>query len=200
MYTAFKVNHIVTGFLLTISTVFQLLALLGGVLLNENNNFAAKMPWLVPIWGGMLALLIAAFVLVVKLGDKHPWPPIIFVGALVGAIAALIVALALRDALPGRLNVAGNTQGLTTWKLLYRHISSVLVGVLIAAEAGIKWVLCCRERRKAQAAVNDPATSTIGLDSFAGDDTAYAKPKKLKRSLKHAAAKATKAEENEPVQ
>ncbi len=200
MSTAFKTNHIVTGFLLVMSTAFQLLALLGGVLLNEHNNFAAKMPWLVPVWGGMLPLLIAAFVLLLKLGDKHPWPPIILVGALIGAVAALIVALALRDALPQHISVAGETQGLTTWRLLYRHISSVLVGVLIAAEAGIKWGLCRRERRKAQAAISDPATSTIGLDSFAGDDSAYAKPKKLKRSLKYKKIKAEITVQEETVE
>ncbi len=185
MHTAFKVNHIITGFLLTISTLFQLLALLGGVLLNEHNNFAAKMPWLVPVWGGMLVLLIAVFVLLLKLSERHPWPPIILIGALVGAVAALIVALALRDALPHHINVAGEAQGLTTWRLLYRHISSVLVGVLIAAEAGVKWGLCRRERRLAEAAAADPAESTIGLDTFGGDDSAYAKPKKLKRSLRY---------------
>ncbi len=185
MHTAFKVNHVVTGFLLTISTAFQLLALLGGVLLNEHNNFAAKMPWLVPVWSGMLPLLIVVFVLLLKLGDKLPWPPIILIGALIGAVAALIVALALRDALPQHISVAGETQGLTTWRLLYRHISSSLVGVLIAAEAGVKWALCRRERRQAEAATADPAESTIGLDSFGGDTSAYDKPKKLKRSLRY---------------
>lgn len=200
MRAAFKVNHIVTGFLLTISTAFQLLALLGGVLLNENNNFAAKMPWLVLVWSGMLALLIAAYVLLLKLGERHPWPSIILVGALVGAVAALIVALALRDALPHHISVSGETQGLTTWRLLYRHISSSLVGVLIAAEAGIKWGLDRRERRRAEAAAADPAASTIGLDSFAGDDSAYVKPKKLKRSLKYKKIKTVITVQEETVE
>lgn len=190
MRTVFKVNHILTGFLLTISTPFQLLALLGGVLLNKNNTFTDEMPWLVPVWGGMLALLIVAFVLVVKLGDKHPWPPIILVSALVGAVCALIVALALREALPYHINAMGTAQGLTPWRLLYRHISSVLVGVLIAAEAAVQWVQCRRERKKAELAIADSALSTIGLDGFADDDGTYTKPKKLKRSLKRAAAKA----------
>lgn len=190
MRIVFKVNHLVIGILLTISTAFQLLALLGGVLFNENNSFATEMPWLVPVWGGMLVVLIAAFVLLLKLGDRHPWPPILLVSALVGAIAAIVVAFALRDALPDHLNSAGEMQGITTWRLLYRHLSSVLVGVLIAAEAGIKWGLCHHERRRAEAAAADPASSTIGLDGFAGNDRIYAKPKKLKRSLKRAATKA----------
>lgn len=194
MRIVFKIAHIVVGVLLTISSAFQLLALLGGVLLNENNNFATEMPWLAPVWGGMLALLIAAFVLMVKLGDRYPWPPILLVAALVGAVAAFVVALTLRDALPDQLIVSGETQGLTTWRLLYRHMSSVLVGVLIAAEAGVKWGFCRRARKKAQAAANDPTASTIGLDSFAGDDSTYTKPKKLKRSLRRAKEKATDKE------
>lgn len=189
MHTVFKVNHIIIGILLTISTAFQLLAMLGGVVFNANNDLAASTPWLVPVWCGMLVLLIAAFVLLLKLGARYPWQPIILVVALVAAVAAFVVAITLRDALPDHLIVSGETQGLTTWRLLYRHLSSSLVGVLIAIEAGVKWILCLRERKKAQAAMNDPVTSTIGLDSFAGDDSAYAKPKKLKRSLRRAKEK-----------
>ena len=186
MRIVLKLNHVICCILLVISTFFQTLALLGGVLLNEHNNFATKMPWLVPVWAVMLVLLIAVYVLTVKLGDKHPWPPIIFAGALVSAFAALMVVFALRDALPGHLNATGATQGLTTWKLLYRHASSVLVGVLVAIEAAVQWIYCHRARKKAEAAIVDPAASTIGLDGFAGDDgTAYAKPKKLKRSLRY---------------
>ncbi len=190
MRIVFKLNHFVGGILLVISTVFQLLAMLGGVLLNEHNNFAEKMPWLVPVWCVMLALLIAAYVLLLKFGERYPWQPILLAASLVAAFAAFVVALALRDALPDHLNVTGATHGLTTWKLLYRHLSSVLVGVLIAIEAGIKWIICRRAYKKAQAAAEDAVTSTIGLDSFAGDDASYAKPKKLKRSLRRAKEKA----------
>ena len=136
MRIVFKLNHFVIGVLLVISTVFQLLAMLGGVLLNEHNDFAEKMPWLVPVWCVMLALLIAAYVLLLKFGERYPWQPILLAASLVAAFAAFVVALALRDALPDHLNVSGATQGLTTWKLLYRHRSSSLVGVLIAIEAG----------------------------------------------------------------
>ncbi len=189
MRIVFKIVHIIIGILLVISTAFQLLAMLGGVVFNANNDLAALMPWLVPVWCGMLVLLIAAFVLLLKLGARYPWQPIILIGALAAAVAAFIVAITLRDTLPDHLNVSGETQGLTTWRMLYRHLSSSLVGVLIAVEAGIKWILCLRERKKAQAAANDPAASTIGLDSFAGDESAYTKPKKLKRSLRRAKEK-----------
>lgn len=184
MCTVWKINHVLAGILLVISTAFQSLALLGGVLLNKNNSFVEDTPWLVPVWGGMLVLLIVAYVLLLKLGERFPWQPILFFAALVGAFAAFVVVTTLRDALPDRLNVTGSTQGLTTWKLLYRHVSSVLVGVLIAVEAVIKWIVDRREHKKAMDTANDPAASTIGLDSFAGNDNAYQKPKKLKRSLR----------------
>ncbi len=189
MRIVFKIAHIVVGILLAVSTAFQLLALFGGVLLNENNNFTENTPWLVPVWGVTLALLIVAYVLLLKLGDRHPWPPILFVAALVGAVAAFVVAITLRDALPDHLNASGQAQGITTWKLLYRHLSSVLVGVLIAVESAAKWMLCRRERQKAQAVAADAVTSTIGLDSFARDDGVGKKPKKLKRSMRRAKEK-----------
>ena len=186
MRIVFKIVHILVGALLILSTAFQLLAMFGGVLFNTNNNLLTTIPWLVPVWSGMLALLIAAFVLVVKKGAHYPWQPIILAGALVGALTALVVAFTLRDALPDHLNVTGATQGLTSWKLLYRHVSSSLVGVLIAIEAGVQWILYYRARRKAAAAAADPEQSTIGLDFFGGDEAA-AKPKKRKRSLRHKA-------------
>ncbi len=174
----------INGFLLVISTLFQVLALVAGVLLNEQNNFVEKFPWLVPVWTGALVLLIVTYILIVKLESKYPWPSIVFVGAVVGAFGALMVALALYNALPGHLNASGATQGLTVWKLLYRHISSVLVGVLTAIVAAVRWRQCRYARKKAAEEAAKSAGSTIGLDSFAGDNSEYETPKKLKRSLR----------------
>ncbi len=180
MNAIFKTFHWVTGLLLVISTALQLLALLGGVVLNEHNNFATQIPWLVPVWAAMLLWLIVAFVLEVKLGGKMPWPPILLVAGIVGAIAALAVAVTLRDALPDALNVAGETQGLTTWRLIYRHMGSVAVGALLAVTAIIRWIVCRIQRR--QTAWDTEAASTLGLDTFADEDTPA--PKRKKRSLR----------------
>lgn len=189
MRILFRVLNIVTGVLLVLSTAFQLLAMFSGVLFNQYNDLAEQLPWLVPVWCVTLALLIAAYVLVVKRGAKYPWPPILMIGALVGAVAAFVVAITLRDALPDQVIVSGEIQGLTTWRLLYRHMSSVLVGLLVALTAVLHWIVYRVERRKAQAAF-DPTASTIGLDSFGGDNSTYQKPKKLKRSLRRAKEKA----------
>ena len=132
----------------------------------------------------MLLLLIVVYILTVKRGDSYVLQPFLIGGALVGAVAAFIVAIILRDALPDQVIVSGEIQGLTTWRLLYRHMSSVLVGLLTMLTVILHRMECRAERRKTQAAF-DPTASTIGLDSFGGDNSTYQKPKKLKRSLRH---------------
>ncbi len=179
----YTVSHLLIGALLVVSTLFQLIAMLGGVVFNLSNNFTETMPWLVPIWAVMLAWLIAAFVLLVIKGDNYPWQPILLAAGVVGALTACVVAFTLRDALADHLIVSGETQGLTTWRLLYRHLSSALVGALITLIAGVRWLEFDIKRRKAEAAAIVPDESTIGLDTFAGDDTPTA-PKHKKRSLR----------------
>lgn len=189
MRIVFRVLNIVTGVLLVLSTCFQLLALLGGVLLNEYNNLTTQIPWLVPLWCAMLVLLIAIYVLNVKVGDRYRWQPYLFVGGVVGAIVAFVVAITLRDSLPDQVIISGEIQGLTTWRLLYRHMSSVLVGVLVAITAVIHRLVSRAEQRKAGGAF-DPTASTIGLDSFGGDNSTFTKPKRQKRSVRRAKQKA----------
>ena len=187
MRIAFKITHIIIGVLLVLSTAFQLLAMCSGVLLNEYNDLAARIPWLVPIWAVALVLLIAAYVLLVKRGEHFPWQPIIIGGALVGAVLAFVSAITLRDALPDHLIISGETQGLTTWRLLYRHMSSVLTGALIALTATVRWIL--HHIAVLNTSTDNTAQSTIGLDTFAGDAVPK-KQKKLKRSLRRAREKA----------
>ncbi len=184
MRVFYKIAHWLIGLLLAISTMFQLLAMVGGVLANDKNNFTETIPWLIPVWSGMLALLIAVFVLLVIKRHRYPWPPILLVGAVVGAVAAFVVAVTLRDALPDSLSITGETQGLTTWRLLYRHMSSVLVGGLMALLAGARWLFCHIERRNAAYDMN-VSESTIGLESYAGDEESPApKPRKYRRRKK----------------
>lgn len=193
MRIVFRVLNIVTGILLVLSTCFQLLALFGGVLFNNYNNLTEQKPWFVPLWCAMLILLIAVYVLTVKIGDRYRWQPYLFVGAMVGAIAAFAVAITLRDALPDKVIISGEIQGLTTWRLLYRHMSSALVGMLVAVTAVLHRLASRAELRKAGGAF-DPTASTIGLDSFGGDDSTYQKPKRQKRSVRRAKQKALEKE------
>ncbi len=176
----FKISHWLIGLLLVVSTAFQLLAMFSVI---AKSDLLTTMPWLVPVWAAMLVLLIAAFVLLVKKGDTMPWPPIILAGALVAAVAAFVIAITLRDAFPDHLDINGETQGLTNWRMMYRHMSSALGGALTAIIAGVRWALCRLEARLAADAAADRVTSTIGLDAYAGDENATA-PRRKKRSLR----------------
>ncbi len=179
MRAIFKTLHWVTGLLLAVSTFFQAFALLGGVVFNEYNNFLTAIPWLVPVWAGMLIWLIVAFILEVKCGDKFPWPPILLAVSVIGTVAAFIVALTLRDALPDALNTAGEVQGITTWRLIYRHMTSVAVGALLAVCATLHWIVYgIQRRREAWDRANSPE-STIGLDTYADEI-----PRRTKRRMR----------------
>ncbi len=182
MRAIFKTFHSITGLLLVISTFFQAYALLGGVVFNPMNDFTSTIPWLVPVWSAMLLLLIVVFVLDVKIGHKYPWPPILLAISVVATVAAFVVAVTLRDALPDSLNTAGETQGLTTVRLLYRHMSSVAVGALLLLTTALRWVVCSLERRRAKWDATVDA-STLGLETYA-DEPAQSAPRRVKRSLR----------------
>ena len=182
MRIVFRSLNFLTGLLLVISTAFQLLAMFNGVIFNELNTFTKDMPWLVPVWSAALVLLVVAYVLLLVLGKKSPWQIVVIACALVGAVAAFAVALALRDALPDYTNVNGELVGLTTWRMVYRHMSSSVAGLLMILTASLRLAVYRIEQRKTLNSF-DPTDSTIGLDSFGGDGSAY-KPKRAKRSVR----------------
>ncbi len=192
MDSFFKVFRWITGLLLAMSTAFQCLALIGGVMFNEYNSFFASQPWLMATWIGMLVLLIVVYVMELTISNRFPWPPVMVFAAIIGAVAAFFVATTLRDLLPEHLNMAGRTQGLTTWRMIYRHMSSALVGVLLAFTSAVRWFIISRQRRIAAwdaayrtqiGAINGiPADeSTLGLDSYADEGN---KPSRKKRRKK----------------
>ncbi len=192
----------VAGILLVISTAFQLLALIGGVLLS-NNTIQEDTPWLVPAWIAALAALLLSFVLLRILAHRGRWPLLPLILAAVGALLALIVAMALKNAFPAQLDADGGTQGLTTWRLVYRHYSSVAVGVCTAIAALLQMLLNRSEQRRREEEEYKPAydlsggalfkdESTIGLEEYAGGEKPES-PRKRKRSLRHAEKKAKEA-------
>ncbi len=176
----FKISHWLIGVLLAISTAFQLLALFGGVLFNSYNTITPSLAWLLPLWVFVIIGLIAAFVLLEKKGDTYPWQPILFAVGLVLAVCAFIVAIQLRYEFPDHLIISGETQGLTTWRMVYRHMSSALVGALIALIAAIRWGMH-RSAVRAQKEALDLGVSTIGLDSYADGANAAQSPKRRKK-------------------
>ena len=99
--------------------------------------------WLVPTWIVMMVLIALPLIL-------YPWwkkqeiLPLVMMGmSLVGAILALVIALTLQAALP--LQVSGTSisatgeQGLDAIKLITRHYSPMVVGVVMAVIAFLRY-------------------------------------------------------------
>ncbi len=191
-----KVITICNGILLALSTGFQLLAIKGCFFVPDAPPMDEKYPWLLTGWILALSLLFAGYVSECVLKTAGKWPMLPLVVSLVGAFFALLVALTLKNAFPvtsGALVV----QGLTFWRLCYRHLSSVLVGLLTATTALIHWIENRDRRIQEQNAAYhaiyslSDEDSTIGLERFADEDDADSTPRrKQKRSLKKKAEKA----------
>lgn len=197
MRTFAKTLWVIALILLVFATAFQLLALLGGVATNA--EIQKEHPWLVTMWVGALVLLPAAAVLCRVLGEHRAWPLMPLIVAAVGILLALLVALALQDAFPAQLSSAGETRGLTPWRLIYRHYSSVAAGALLTISALLHLIENRRERIRREneeyRSIYDLSgdalfrdESTIGLDRYA--DEADKPKRKQKRSLRVAAEKA----------
>jgi len=171
--------------LLVISTLFQCLSIYA-ITVGSPDVFGAA-GWLLPVWIAALVLLPAAAIInpIVKKNEKWSFLPLAL--ALVGAALALVVALTLRGAFPVQAgsNVSiHNQQGLSDWKLIYRHLSSVFAGVLTAIAAGLNHTACRNQRIRRE---NEQYESVYDL----GGDPLFAdmdKPK-LKRSQKDALRK-----------
>lgn len=202
MRTVSKSLQTLAIILLVVATVFQLLALLGGVL--NNSTIQKDNPWLITMWTAALILLPAAAVLSRVLGERGKLPLITLAVAALGTLLTLLVALALQDAFPAQLNNVGQTQGLTPWRLIYRHYSSVVAGVLLIAATILDMVENRRDRIRQE---NDEYhsiydlsgdvlfkdDSTLGLTSYANQPETSRK--KRKRSLRCAAEKAAEKAE-----
>lgn len=152
--------------------------------------------WLMPVWDVALGLVAfgIAWTMGFKKKEKLNWIPLLL--SVAGAILALIVALELKDALPAKVGTHYASQGLTPWRLIWRHLSPVAAGVLTAIAARLNHLSSREERIWAENEAykehydlsGDPifseSSSTIGLDTYA-EDFAVKKPAHpLKRSLR----------------
>jgi hypothetical protein len=99
--------------------------------------------WLVPVWVVMMVLIALPLIL-------YPWwkkqeiLPLVMMGmSLVGAILALVIALTLQAALPVVVSStsisATGEQGLDAIKLITRHYSPLVVGVVMAVIAFLRY-------------------------------------------------------------
>jgi len=196
-----KFCYILAILLLVIATALQGLALFSVV--SNDAPVAKENTWLVPCWGIALAGLPVAAVLCVALRKKKRWSLLPLLLAAVCTLLALLVALALRDAFPPQLNSVGETQGLTTWRLWYRHLSSVVAGGLIVLASALHLMATRQERIRQENSeyravydlsgeplFKDRADSTIGLDEYAEEFGNKKDRRRLKRSLRTARRKA----------
>ena len=195
----------VTGVVLyIIALFFQVLAI--WAMSHGATDVLEQTPWLIPCWIVSLVLLPIAAVLNRVLKMKENWPLLALAVAAVGSVLALMVALALKDALPiktGNSVSIGYEQGLDSWKLIYRHLSSVFAGGLLMIAAAINHYASRADRIRleneqyvdhydlsGEPIFDDKGDSTLGLDSYAESAKENPKTRKLKRSQKSAAKKA----------
>lgn len=152
--------------------------------------------WLMPAWD--VALGLVAFGIVLgsrfKKKEKLNWIPLLL--AVAGAIVAAAVALELKDALPEKVGTQYASQGLTAWRLIWRHFSPVAAGVLAAVAARLSHSATRDERIIAENEAykehydlsGDPifaeSESTLGLETYAEDFGVKKPAHRLKRSLR----------------
>ncbi|MBQ9859505.1 MAG: hypothetical protein IJO76_02360 [Clostridia bacterium] len=194
MRTAAKISYIFGLILLIIALLFQAFSLFAVLVIEGNPAEVFDSPWLIPTWVVSLALLLVATILCKALQEKPRGLllPLLLGG--VGTVLSLIVALALKEGLPPSINQLGTEQGLTAWKLTYRHLSSVFAGALVVLSAALHMAACREDRLRRE---NEAYKSVYNLDGaplFKDDSTLDLEPveeiavkpaRKVKRSLRH---------------
>lgn len=202
MRTFAKVSNIIAIVLLVVAILFQSMAIYA-VTTRDTVKELAENQWLIPAWIASLVLLILALVLGLLFKKKERINLLPLLLAAAGTLFSLMVAMALWNALPSQVNLnsINQTQGLTVWRLIYRHLSSVVAGVFIMMACHLNGKASRDERIQRE---NDmykehydlsgkvlfkDAESTIGLNQY-GEDFGEKKPaRRLKRSQRAAQRK-----------
>lgn len=153
--------------------------------------------WILPAWGASLVVVLVSAVLcrVLKKKEALNWLSLLL--SLAGAAVALVVALEIKGALPEKVGVQYASQGISAWRLIWRHLTPVFAGVLVAVAARLNHVASRDERILAENEAYrehydlsgdplfaDKEVSTIGLDTYAEDFGVKKPARKLKRSLR----------------
>ena len=181
---------------LVVCTAFQVLAMIG---IGQNNTAAAeagKPEKIYALWPliAVMALLWGA-VLLFTLLHKHPHIGIILAG--VAGIAAIVIAFDLMRAFPSQISASGGDTGLSTAKMVYRHMSPILVPILMIPawildrildkQAQARLVASGKARFDLSGAPIFSDGSTLGLAMAA--DGPEESPRKEKRSIRAARRK-----------
>lgn len=186
-----KILNIVLYVFLALVLFYQILGLIS--VIWGSAIFGAALPTklqeakgLIPTWIATTILVFGAVVLGKVWKNKEKQSLIPMVMGIVGAALALIVALTLRAALPlqaANSNVSTNgMQGLSDWKLFWRHYSVVGVGLVAAVVSFLHFKSVRNERIRKE---NESYQEHFVLDGdplFADEEKAApAKSKKLSK-------------------
>lgn len=186
-----KILNIVLYVFLALVLFYQILGLIS--VIWGSAIFGAALPaklqeakGLIPTWIATTILVFGAVVLGKVWKNKEKQSLIPMVMGVVGAALALIVALTLRAALPlqaANSNVSTNgMQGLSDWKLFWRHYSVVGVGLVAAVVSFLHFKSVRNERIRKE---NESYQEHFLLDGdplFADEEKASpAKSKKLSK-------------------
>lgn len=186
-----KILNIVLYVFLALVLFYQILGLIS--VIWGSAIFGAALPaklqeakGLIPTWIATTILVFGAVVLGKVWKNKEKQSLIPMVMGIVGAALALIVALTLRAALPlqaANSNVSTNgMQGLSDWKLFWRHYSVVGVGLVAAVVSFLHFKTARNERIRKE---NESYQEHFVLDGdplFADEEKAApAKSKKLSK-------------------
>lgn len=148
-----KYLHLAAIILWAVGALALLLTMSAQLFLPQNPQVFgdAGQGWVMPAWIVSIVAVLAAIILCKALykKEKEGWLP--FVLSLVGAVIGLVVALHLKGLLPEIVGLQYETQGLSTWKLMWRHLTPVAAGVLIAVAS---WINRAEARRIRVAAEN----------------------------------------------
>ena len=198
MRTFAKVSNIIAIVLLVVAILFQSMAIYA-VTTRDTVKELAENQWLIPVWIASLLLLILALVLGLLFKKKERINLLPLLLAAAGTLFSLMVAMALWNALPSQVNLnsINQTQGLTVWRLVYRHLTSVAAGVFIMIACHLNGKATRDERIQAEndaykehfdlsetGAVFKDEESTIGLNHYAEEFGEKAPTRRLKRSLR----------------
>ena len=199
MRIAAKICNITAIVFLSVAVLFQLFALYA-ITTRDTAPELTQNAWLVPAWSASLVLLPAALVLGMLLKYKERINLLPLIMAVVGTLLSLLVAIALAKALPPLVNMNSmdQTQGLTPWRLTYRHLTSVIAGTLIAFACYLNGKTSRDDRIQAEndaykehfdlsntGVVFKDEESTIGLNHYAEEFGEMAPTHRLKRSLRN---------------
>ena len=195
MRTAAKWSLTMGVILLVIATIFQALSIFAVLVIeSQPADVFTENSWLIPLWLVALVTLPVAAILCKVLQEKPQALLLPLVLGVAGTVLSLIVALALKEGLPVRVNDLGQMQGLTAWKLTYRHLSSVVAGVLVVLSSVLHMMGCREDRIRRENEAYKSVYNLGGTPLFKDDSTLDLEPteelptkpaRKLKRSLRH---------------